>query len=159
MVEMERFYWLVPERLAGCSRPGGRTGDALLDVDLAELRREGVGAVLSLTESPLLADVCDRHGLVVHHVPIPDMHAPLPGEILQALAFIDQQHHDGRAVAVHCLMGQGRTGTILAAYRIREGMSADAAIAEVRAACSGAIESPPQVRALRLFAADRGWIL
>jgi atypical dual specificity phosphatase len=87
------------------------------------------------------------------------MQAPTTGEILQALEFIDRQHVAGRAVAVHCLMGQGRTGTILAAHRIRDGSTADAAIAELRDICPGAIVSPPQVRALHRFAAVRSWII
>jgi len=60
---MERFYWLVEGRLAGCSRPG--TAGAALERDLAILREEGIGAVLSLTETPLEDDVCARLRLAV----------------------------------------------------------------------------------------------
>ena len=132
---------------------------ARLDADLDWLRLKGIGAILSLTEQPLTDEVVQRFGLPVRHMPIPDMHAPRPEELMDALTFIDQQRIEGRAVAVHCLMGQGRTGTILAAYLIREGASASQAIAELRAICPGAIESPPQVRALHIFAAERDWIL
>jgi atypical dual specificity phosphatase len=155
---MERFYWLADGRLAGCSRPGGRNG-ASLEADLMALRQEGIQSVLSLTESPLSDEMCARQNMVVLHLPIPDMHAPTSAELLQALYFIDSQHIEGRAVAVHCLMGQGRTGTVLAAYIIRDGASAEEAIARLRSICPGAIESPPQVRALHRFAGERAWIV
>ena len=56
-------------------------------------------------------------------------------------------------------MGQGRTGTVLAAYLIRGGLSADDALAEVRAICPGAISSAEQEAALHAFAARRDWII
>jgi atypical dual specificity phosphatase len=87
------------------------------------------------------------------------MTPPLPEQIQQALFFIDQHRLAGTAVAVHCLMGQGRTGTILAAYLIRDGMPADEAIARLREICPGAVESPSQRHALALFAQRRDWVL
>src|SRR3954451_10569223 len=92
-VIMERFYWLIDGRLAGCSRPGGpRAERQSLTSDLRQLAEEGVGAVLSLTENPLEAQGLAESGLTVLHLPVPDMQAPSPGEILQALDFIDRQH-------------------------------------------------------------------
>ena len=59
------FYWLIEGALAGCGRPGkwsrrdGEGADlaaatAALDDDLRWLRGHGIGAVLTLTETPLL---------------------------------------------------------------------------------------------------------
>ncbi len=154
---MYRFYLLIDDVLAGCSRPGARGGG--LDGDLAELRRLGVGAVLTLTETPLPPGVLDSHGLRGIHLPVDDFHAPTTGQMLEALAFIDESRGAGLPVAVHCLAGQGRTGTILAAYLIRGGLAAVEAIAEVRAICPGAIESPPQTAALAEWAAERPWLI
>jgi protein-tyrosine phosphatase len=56
-------------------------------------------------------------------------------------------------------MGQGRTGTVLAAYRIRSGKGVDDALRELRTVCPGAVENPEQVQALHGFAARRDWIL
>lgn len=157
------FYWLIEGVLAGCARPGGRHGGpdavAALDQDLARLRAGGIGALLSLTETALDPDVLPRHGLDMLHIPVPDLTAPTPDQFLRALGFIDLQRSMGRAVAVHCLVGQGRTGTVLAAYLIRGGKSADAAIAHVRMTCPGAIGSPEQERALHAFAVRRDWIV
>ncbi|MHB8646330.1 MAG: phosphatase domain-containing putative toxin [Thermomicrobiales bacterium] len=132
---------------------------AALDDDLTWLRVRGIGALLSLTETPLDDDVLARHGLETLHLPVDDLHAPTPAQLHYALAFIDRQHSLDRAVAVHCLVGQGRTGTVLAAHRIRGGSTPDAALAELRALSPGAIGSPEQEAALRAFARDRAWIL
>ena len=130
-----------------------------LEADLAELRERGIGAILSLTERPLPPKTLAQQGLTAAHVPIADLTAPEPAEIEQALGFIDVQRGLGRAVAVHCLMGQGRTGTVLAAYLIRAGASADEALARVRAACPGAVGTGEQERALVAYARRRDWVL
>lgn len=171
---LPRFYWLVDGVLAGCSRPGvlerrrsstemdpidGTDAAQILDRDLDWLCSQGIGAVLSLTETPLAADAVTRCGLDVLHLPIPDLHAPAPDQFMRALGFIDRQRAAGRAVAVHCLAGQGRTGTILAAYRVRNGATPDDALREIRTICPGAVESREQVQALHRFAARRDWII
>ena len=164
---MRGFYWLIEGALAGCSRPGARgrrdpggaAMEATLDEDLRWLRGQGIEAVLSLTETPLTAGALERHGLVGLHLPIDDMRAPTPEQFRTALAFIDRQRALGRRVAVHCLVGQGRTGSILAAYLIRGGLDAGAALRALRAVCPGAVENPEQERALAEFAARRDWII
>ena len=78
---------------------------------------------------------------------------------MQALEFIDGQRAHNRNVAVHCLMGQGRTGTILAAYLIRSGQTPEEALKTLRSLCPGAVENPVQERALQAFAERRDWIV
>jgi len=153
------FYWLIEGALAGCGRPGLRRGEDALDADLAWLQRQGIDALLSLTEQPLPVDALERHGLSALHLPVPDMTPPTAAQLRTALAFIDRQRAAGRTVAVHCRMGQGRTGTVLAAYLIRGGLSAEAALRELRAVCPHAVESPSQERALHEFAALREWLI
>jgi atypical dual specificity phosphatase len=160
---MDGFYWLIDGLLAGCPRPGARgrndAGPAELDDDLRWLKRQGIGALLSLTERPLAIGALARHGLAELHLPVNDLTAPHPDQIADALAYIDHHAAWSRAVAVHCLMGQGRTGTILAAWLIRSGQPCDAAIAHLRDICPGAIGSQSQERALEAYARHRDWIL
>jgi hypothetical protein len=170
---MHRFYWLVEGAIAGCSLPGGsptsgmeyqphRDPDArltVLEADLSWLYRQGIGAVLSLTEEPLPAEPLHGQGLESLHLPVPDMAAPSPDQFRAALDFIDHWRSHGQGVAVHCLMGQGRTGAILAAYLIRAGAEAPQAVEQLRVLCPGALSSPPQERALEAFSARRDWIL
>jgi hypothetical protein len=104
MIDMRRtmqgFYWLIEDALAGCARPGGgatRRGGALeddgmlaaLDADLAWLREQGIGAVLSMTETPLAAAALERHDLESLHLPVDDLTAPTPEQFDRALRFID----------------------------------------------------------------------
>ena len=161
---LQRFYWLVPDRLAGCSRPGSRAGAhsedaAALRKDLAWLTGQGIGAVLTLTETALAPDALAASRLEALHLPIPDLAPPLPGEFEQALDFIDRHLSGGRRVAVHCLAGQGRTGSILCAYLIRGGLEPEDALSYLRAICPGAVENERQEAALRDFATRRPWLL
>ncbi|HEY7835148.1 MAG TPA: dual specificity protein phosphatase family protein [Ktedonobacterales bacterium] len=168
---MRGFYWIIEEALAGSGQPGWRgRGQGLgapaphaaqpndLDEDLAWLRGRGIGAILSLTETPLPEEALARQGFVSRHVPVRDMTAPAPEQLEEALEFIDQQRARGRRVLVHCLVGQGRTGTVLAAYLIRAGMAPEAALAHLRSVCPDAVSSGEQQRALAAFAERRDWI-
>lgn len=161
---MHRFYWLDEPLLAGCSRPGSRPDDpeaedvAALDEDLRTLREHGISAVLTLTEAALPEEATARHGLIVLHLPVDDYTAPTTEQFVAALAFLDAQRAAGVATAVHCKAGVGRTGSILAASRIRAGMSAEEAIAAIRVHCPEAVETEEQAAALERLALERPWL-
>ena len=114
---------------------------------------------MSLTETPLDEFAIEELGIVYTHIPIIDMTAPNPTQLFDALDAIDLAHAEERAVVVHCLAGQGRTGTILAAWLIRQGSTTDDAIAEIRAACPQAVENDAQLACLRAFERDRAWVM
>lgn len=154
---MQRFYWVIEGQLAGSSRPGA-FGTSLA-ADLAVLRGHGIQSVLTLTETPVVAHELEAAGLDTLHLPVNDFHAPTTQQMLRALAYIDASLAENMPVVVHCMAGQGRTGTILAAWLLQSGLSADDAIAEIRALAPGAIESAPQVAALRQWASARPWLV
>jgi atypical dual specificity phosphatase len=143
---MARLAWLVPGVLAGGPHPAHGEGGHSRAIE--ELRREGIGAIVSLTEKPLVLQ-----GVLVEyqHAPTPDGDAP---EYLDSICnFIDAARRRGVGTFVHCHAGVGRTGTVLAAWLIwSRGMTAWAAIDEVRATYNRhAVESEAQLLALQAF--------
>lgn len=58
----------------------------------------------------------------------------------------------GQAVAVHCMLGHGRTGTMLACYLVKaRALSGAAAIREIRRLRPGSIETREQEQAVIQF--------
>lgn len=155
---MERFYWVVDGTLAGSSRPGGLR-DMRLPEDLDELRAHGIGAIVSMTETPIDQFAVEERGLRYSHIPVDDFTAPSVPQILDALADIDLAHAEGRAVLVHCAAGQGRSATILCSWLIRQGATADEAVTHLRAVCDRAVENDVQLACLAAFERERPWVV
>ena len=83
-----------------------------------------------------------------------DQEAPGLDTMEQGVRFIDEQTRAGRAVAVHCLAGEGRTGCVLAAYLIRvKKQGASQAITKLRSLKPGFVERN-QERAVYDFEAE-----
>ena len=155
---LERFYWVREAQLAGSSRPGGRRNDRLPE-DLAELQNLGIGAILSMTETPIDQVAVEERGMRYTHIPVVDFTAPTLPQIVNSLSAIDDAHAEGRAMLVHCAAGQGRSATILGAWLIRQGSTATAAVSELRGVCDHAVENDRQLACLRAFERDRGWMV
>ena len=141
---MMNFSWLRKARVAGMALPRPE--------DYATLHEAGVRAVLTLTEEPPLGDPTE-YGLASLHVPLVDFGTPTQEHLAASVAWIAEQLDADRPVAVHCLAGQGRTGTVLAAWLVSEGMDAKDAVDEVRRLRPGSIETAGQVQAILQFQA------
>jgi atypical dual specificity phosphatase len=142
------FSWIDEPLLAACAEPGGQE-------QLAWLREQGVDILITLTEEPLPRTWVDAAGLMSVHVPIADMDVPATDQLEQVMGVIDKAKAGGMGVAVHCLAGRGRTGTVLAAYFVHRGLSAREAIQKVRDLRPGSIEVPEQEDAIRAFERSR----
>ncbi|HEY7957741.1 MAG TPA: dual specificity protein phosphatase family protein [Polyangia bacterium] len=144
--------WLEPGVLGGGPHPDPFGDPAELERALAELARQKVGAIVSLTELPLDVEEGELGAMVYLHAPTPDGAAP---DDLEAICqLVDATRMRGLGTFVHCQAGQGRTGTALAAWLVwSRGLSAREAIDEVRARYHPrAIETAEQVAALEAFA-------
>jgi atypical dual specificity phosphatase len=69
----------------------------------------------------------------------------------EIVEFIEARNAEAKPVLVHCGEGKGRTGTVLAAYLVSKGATADEAIERVRELRPGSIENVDQENAIRLL--------
>ncbi len=141
---------IVPGRLAVMHRPGMYTS---LREDLAFLRKERVVAIVSLTVSAL--DAAELRGAEMEclHEPVTDFTAPAPEQLERIIEFIARQSEKpGRLVLVHCGAGLGRSGTVAAAFLVREGMAPGAAIERVRELRPFSVETEEQETAVEDYA-------
>jgi len=136
------FSWLIESKLAGCGRPES-------EAELEGLTREGVKAIVSLTGTPLYPEPVNRLGFEYLHSHISGALSPI--QLHDIIQFIEEQNAQSKPVAVHCAEGKGRTGTVLAAYLVYKGLSADDAIKKVRETRPGSIENLDQENAIREF--------
>jgi atypical dual specificity phosphatase len=141
---MTRVTWL-DEGLAACRYPRG--GKAL-----QQLADHGVTVLINLHQRPHASAALVRHGLTELHLPVPDFTSPTPAQLEQGVAAIEGVISSGSRVAVHCGAGLGRTGTLLACYLVKRGLGPDEAIARIRAARRGSIETSHQEAAVAEFA-------
>ena len=119
----------------------GRVYRRDLPTDLRTLCDEGVAVLVLLVEDGELSRWGDT-GIVergrearvqIVRRPMPDGSAPrTPAEMDEILGLIRDARRSGD-VAVACMGGVGRTGTVAACAMVAAGASADAAIARVRA--------------------------
>ncbi|BCX19279.1 MAG: protein-tyrosine-phosphatase [Geminicoccaceae bacterium] len=135
----------------------------------AQLAEAGVAALVTLLpvveartlglDLGALAGACAARGIVWAHAPLADFAAPdaafetvwtpLSPELR---ASVD----GGRGVAFHCRAGLGRSGTVAARLLVELGFAPAEAIARVRRARPGAIETTAQEAHLFALARARG---
>ena len=89
--------------------------------DLKMLIAHDVGAIVTMTQDPLVLPLQFRPLFAQLHLPVENFEPPTIDQIDRFVSFVDGQFDRGVNVAVHCLMGIGRTGTAIAAYRVSRG--------------------------------------
>ncbi|KGG94813.1 MULTISPECIES: ATP-binding cassette domain-containing protein [Comamonas] len=142
------FSWLVPGRLAGTPWPGVVHD---MDADLKALNRCGVTMLITLTEKDFPQGALARNGLKNFHLPVYDHEPPTVAQMQMLLARMSVALRRGEVLAVHCLAGLGRTGTVLAAWLVREGLTAEEALRRVRLIDAQYVQSEAQEALLYEF--------
>lgn len=94
-----------------------------------------------------LGKQAEKLGMAWHHLPVPDM--GIPDGTFEALWSVTGPElrkilRGGGRIAVHCRAGFGRTGMIAARVLVELGQTPEAAMAAVRKAKPGAIETEEQ---------------
>lgn len=144
------FGWLEDCRLAGCRGPRS-------DRDLRFLFSMGIRALVRLAheeETGITEHDVQQNGLQDCYEPVRDFTPPNQGQIDRVVGFIFHAIEEGKAVAVSCGAGCGRTGTILACYLVSLGRTAEEAIEELlskRPVSREVLRVPGQKEAVEAF--------
>lgn len=115
------IHWvkgIEPNRLGLMARP---RGGEWLGEEVAAWRLASLSMVVSLLESQEVRELelkeqpalCAAHGIEFRHFPIPDRGTPSSGrEVFALVAELSSVLTQGKAVAIHCRAGIGRTGVV-----------------------------------------------
>ncbi|XP_061599840.1 dual specificity protein phosphatase 23b [Cololabis saira] len=138
------FSWVEPGKLAGLALP--RT-----PAEYQFLLDNGIQHLVCLCErKPPHHDSCPA--LQLHHIKIVDFTPPSPEQVDRFLSIVEEANAKGEGVAVHCMHGHGRTGTMLACYLVKtRKISGLEAIEEIRRLRRGSIETGEQEKAVVQF--------
>ena len=134
---LTNFGWLIENKLAAMAYPESEDAFTLL-------YRMGIRVMLNLSEAPYPYETPRKIGMLTKHIPVADFTAPTLDQVKQAVAVLSSCLDSHMPVAVHCLAGLGRTGTILACYLVAMKMPANNAIIIIREWRPGSIETPEQ---------------
>jgi len=139
------FSWVIEGQIAAMGRPTS------LRKDLEYLYDQGIRVIIGLTVLPLQECFLDEFGFLYHHIPMADFSPPTPEQIDKFVSSVEAARAGGRRVAVHCLAGLGRTGTMIACYLVHQGRTAREAIAEIRRLRPGSVETVTQETAIEEY--------
>jgi protein-tyrosine phosphatase len=155
---------ILPGKHGTSYRYPGRVYQRDLAADLEALRAAGVRRLILLVDDaelrhwgdPAIVERGVAAGVEVVRHPIPDGEPPASLEAMRRILDDVRAGRAGANVAVACMGGVGRSGTVAACALVEGGLSADEAIAAVRhARHPGAVETASQQEFVRSFAQVR----
>jgi len=126
-----KIEWIETDKLAASGIPIG-------EKDLRSLFKQGIRAIITLTEHPLTIQaeispaVLGEISLTYLHAPILDQYPPNSEIIWETIQFINQMREQHQPTLIHCHAGVGRTGTVLHAYYLTEGLTLEETKAKVK---------------------------
>jgi atypical dual specificity phosphatase len=119
--EEMNFGWFMERKVAGCRGPASLS-------ELQYLAGQVRALVRIAKETLVTRELVKTAGLLDCHIEVKDFEAPTRRQLDGVMAFMEDNLARGRAVAVSCGAGYGRTGTVLACFLIRTGMSDEEAL-------------------------------
>ena len=156
---------VLPGKRGPSVRYPGHVYRADLERDLAALSRAGILRLILLVEDEELARWSDTElveraagfGLEVDRHPMPDGAPPASTAEMDEILRSVVEGRDSADVAIACMGGVGRTGTVAACALVAAGWEADAAIARVRELRHPmAVETEAQERFVQTYWRERG---
>ena len=143
---VENLWWVIPGKLAGVRKPTA--------AELPELERVGIGAIVSVIHDESNLELYQRENIPYLWLPIQIASSPSRSQIAKLTNFVNEHHRQGVGIVVHCTGGLHRTGTMLAAYLIWNGLSYDEAMVTIQTANSQAVLELAQSVFLRSLATE-----
>jgi atypical dual specificity phosphatase len=144
------FSWIIKGKLAGSARPDD-------EAQLKWLKTTGIRAIVCLNrEHPLEEKQVGGLGFEYLFIPVRDFAAPTHEQIVEFVNFAREMIGQRRPVLVCCGAGVGRTGTMLAAYFVKQCMSPEDALKQVQEKRGVGVESDSQRAAIFEYARHVG---
>jgi atypical dual specificity phosphatase len=142
------FSWVIKGKLAGSGMP-------VTYSQFVWVVTHGIKTIVTVREVPLPSKwfTADNVNSVDYfHLKVADYGAPSIEEMDNTVDFIQRQIANEEPVMVHCAAGRGRTGTILAAYLLKEeNLTSDQAIKKIRKIRPGSIQSDRQEMVISMY--------
>lgn len=139
------FSWVIEDGLAGSGMP-------MTYSQLIWLIRNGIKAIVTIREVPLPSKWLANKAIDYFHLKVEDYGAPSLSEMDTTVNYVKEHLNDGKPVMVHCAAGRGRTGTILAAYFLKNfNLTAEQAIKKIRDLRPGSIQSLAQEKVIEMY--------
>ncbi len=168
MNKIESAYWVNPGKLMAGPYPASPIMPDQTRAQLSWLVEQGISELIDLTtpgERPgyqaEFESVCARHGVQGNwqRFTIADFGLPSATLMTSILNEIDHLLANDKKIYVHCMGGLGRTGTVVACYLIRQGMSGKEALQKIQALRIGTTNfqhASPETDAQRAFVLEWG---
>jgi len=144
------FSWVIEDKLAGSGRP-------MTYRQFLWLVAQGIDSIITIREGPLSSDWFINTNMLANsidhiHLNVKDYGAPSLQQLDNTIEFMKKQIDRGKRVLVHCAAGKGRTGTILAAYLVKEeNLTAVQAINKIRELRPGSVQTKTQENCIEAF--------
>jgi protein-tyrosine phosphatase len=113
------------------------------------LKKWGITGVVSLRRS--LPKEFIRSGYKLLHLPVIEHDAPTLNQLCQGVKFIHNEIESGGTIYVHCLHGEGRGPTMVAAYLLSLGYTVEKALEYIMTIRSFISPSDAQIDKLEEF--------
>ncbi|MDD7984885.1 dual specificity protein phosphatase family protein [Lentisphaera marina] len=117
MSHYEKIWWLEDNKIGGMPKPPVE--------EIANLKKSGLGAIASFLEGQDNLEEYRENGIEFFWSPIVDDEAPTKEQVAEFVKFVEKTLEQGLSLAVHCKGGNGRAGTMLAAYYMSKGKSSE----------------------------------
>ncbi|XP_042203969.1 dual specificity protein phosphatase 23-like [Homarus americanus] len=144
------FSWVVKKEICASARPQ-------TEANVAFLRNEGVDVLVTLSGETMPHHTAHEY-FQCHLLHVEEFEDPSMEQINEFISICDKAREEKKIVCVHCRMGRGRTGVMLACYLMKYyGQAPDEATWNVRLMRPYSIETWEQERAVKKFRDFLAW--